>query len=86
MAKPPQTVAEFLQAGGTITKCPSSMKQAPSLARMRKDEAARMEEEEQQAQEDREVRERELFGEAKAAGFSTSEALEYSQSRMQFED
>ena len=66
-----ETVAEFLARGGRVTHGGSSMRQAPSLKRMRKefDEAC--------DNEHIEERRMELFGAARQSGFTMSDSLDY---------
>jgi hypothetical protein len=73
-----QAIAEFLARGGKITQCGTSTKQAKSLKQLRREQDARLEADGGFEAEHLAERERELYAEAKAAGFSTSEALDYS--------
>jgi len=75
MAKTTQTVAQFLALGGSITKCPASMKQAPALSTLRREQDEAIEAQNREFA-DVEVQQREAYAEARACGFSVSEALD----------
>lgn len=70
-------IAEFIARKG-VTKCPPSKGGARSLSAMRREHEAALTEDpsEEVSAEQRSEREREAFGRARAAGFSTSDALD----------
>lgn len=68
-------MAAFLARGGAITKCAPSLKQARSLAAMRRDERLKMEELDSEQEAERSM---ERFGAARANGASVSDALDES--------